>query len=125
VSHQGDFFARPRPAWTYPPPPLVVPPMGPEHEATIQARFEEFHATNPWVFEEIVRLAQGLADRGHQRFGIGMVFEVLRWQRLMHTEDPASTFKLNNTYRSRYARLLAAKHPDLGRRLELRELQSE
>jgi len=95
-----------------------------EREATLQARFEEFHAANPWVFREIVKLALDLSQRGRTKFGIGMVFEVLRWQHLMSTEDAHSDFKLNNNYRSRYARMLVASHPELSKCIELRELKA-
>lgn len=90
---------------------------------TIDARFEAFHAANPWVYDELVRLARGLVERGHRRIGIGMLFEVMRWSWYMHTSDPTSEWKLNNDYRSRYARLIMVTEDDLAGCFETRGLR--
>jgi hypothetical protein len=90
-------------------------------ESRIDRAFAEFHAANPDVYRCLVSLARDLRARGHQRLGIGMLFEVVRWQRHMTTVD-ADGFKLNNNYRSRYARLIMADEPDLAGAFELREL---
>jgi len=87
---------------------------------TIQEAFDEFHALNPWVYEHLVRLARDLRVRGATRIGIGMLFEVLRWQYWRQTEGDA--FKLNNNYRSRYARRIMENEPDLAGIFEVREL---
>jgi hypothetical protein len=97
---------------------LVVPPN------TIQDQFEEFHRTNPWVFDALVRLARDLRSRGRKRIGMKMLFEVLRWEYLMKTDDPSSDFKLNNNYHSRYARLIANTVPDLVDAFETRTLKA-
>ena len=90
-----------------------------------QQQFETFHARNPWVYEALVKLARDLRQRdGHRLIGIGMLFEVLRWQYWMSTQDPNSSFKLNNNYRSRYARMIMDCEPDLADAFELRELKS-
>ncbi len=46
-----------------------------------------------------------LQGRGHQRYGIGGLWEVLRWHRAMQI-DTQETFKLCNDYRAWYARHL-------------------
>lgn len=89
---------------------------------SIEADFEAFHAANPWVYTALVRLARDLVERGHRRIGIGMLFEVLRWQWAMSTVDEASEFKLNNSYRSRYVRRIMANCPDLDGVFETRTL---
>ena len=61
--------------------------------------------------------------RGVTQYGIGGLFEVLRWQRRMETVDPASDYKLNNNYRSFYARLLMEREPELRDFFELRSLR--
>lgn len=53
-----------------------------------------------------------------------MLFEVLRWQHAVSTDDPTSPFLLNNNWRSRYARLIAEQEPDLHHAFELRELRA-
>lgn len=89
---------------------------------TIDEAFRLFHAANPWVYDALVRLARDMHERGRRRLGIGMLFEVLRWQWFRGTLDPSSDFKLNNNYRSRYARMIATYEPDLADIFEMRRL---
>lgn len=90
--------------------------------ATIEEAFENFHTANPWVYRALVELARDLVRRGHRHIGIGMLFEVLRWQWWIGTTDDASDFKLNNNYRSRYARLIMRQEEDLADVFETRVL---
>lgn len=99
------------------------PPQDPASDDTIDAAFAAFHALNPHVYSELVALARQLRRRGHQRIGIGMLFEVLRYQRALETVG--DDFKLNNNYRSRYARLIDEREADLRGAFEMRELRSE
>lgn len=89
---------------------------------SIDESFAVFHAANPWVADRLTALARDLLARGHTKIGIGMLFEVLRWQTAMATTDAVSDFKLNNTLRSRYARFLMDRHPDLEGVFETRRL---
>ena len=58
-----------------------------------------------------------------KRYGIGGLWERLRWH--FHIEQGlGDDFKLNNDFRSRYARLLLEDHPELGAFFELRELRA-
>jgi hypothetical protein len=91
---------------------------------TIQQRFEEFHAANPWVYAELCRLAREVQGRGHKRIAIDYLFGYIRWTQLMRPVDPTSPFKLNDHYRSRYARLIMATEPDLANFFETRELRA-
>lgn len=95
-----------------------------ERGQTIAEAFAEFHRANPWVYDTLVELARDLVNRGRKRVGIGMLFEVLRWHYQRNTTDPAADFKLNNNYRSRYARLIMAAEPDLRRAFETRRLRA-
>lgn len=90
--------------------PRIVPVPG---TGSIEGNFLAFHAANPWVYTALVRLARDLHNSGRRKVGIGMLFEVLRWQWTRATTDQASDFKLNNNYRSRYARLIMRQEPDL------------
>lgn len=100
--------------------PHPVGHVGPSPEATIREAFLRFHAENPHVYAELVKLAIRAHSRGVRKIGIGMLFEVLRWGHLMHTGG--DDFKLNNNYRSYYARLILAHHPELDGIFELRRL---
>ena len=87
------------------------PPVMDEPE-TLAERFATFHRENPHVYVELVRLARVLKSRGHKKVGIAMLFEQLRWQYAMTTSD-MSGYKLNNSYRAHYARLIMEKETDL------------
>ena len=89
-------------------------------DTTPSERFWRFHEANPQVYSTLRRLSLDLVDRGHSRIGIGMLFEVIRWQIAMTTTD--KEFKLNNNLRSRYARLLMKNEPRLAGVFETREL---
>lgn len=110
----------------------VDPPAGPEQqslaldESTIQARFLQFHRSNPQVYDLLVRFARTARGRGYQRFGIAAVWERMRWEAAMTWgEDAYTGLKLNNDYRSRYARLIMDQEPDLAGFFETRRLRAE
>lgn len=85
-------------------------------------KFGEFHRKNPRVYMELEALAEEAHRAGKRKIGIGMLFEVVRWNNLLQTTDV--DFKLNNNYRSRYARLLMDNRPHLQGMFETRELKS-
>lgn len=102
--------------------PEIQEPDYPEG-ATIQERFEAFHEANPHVLTALVELATSLQERGHARYGIAGLFEVLRYQAALRTEG--DTYKLNNNFRSRYARLIMERVPRLEGFFEIRTLQTD
>lgn len=101
-------------------PVLVQPPQF----ASIEVQFLAFHGMNPWIYTRLVEMTYELRNRGHQRVGMAMLFEVLRWQAAMSTVH-AGDFKLNNNFRSRYARKIMADHPDLDGIYETRTLTAD
>lgn len=90
---------------------------------TIEQAFEQFHQANPHVYENLVTMTRELVQKGRRRLGIAMLFEALRWSYML-VSDPTSEFKLNNNYKSRYARLIAEQEPDLQDVFQLRELKA-
>lgn len=98
----------------------ALAPRVPESE--LQRRFEAFHAENPRVYQTLVRLAREARAAGKERIGIAMLYEVTRWQLSLQTTD--EEFKINNSYRSRYARLIMATEPDLQGVFETREIRA-
>lgn len=90
----------------------------------IEAQFVAFHHRNPEVYDTLLVLANRWQEAGHDRVGISMLWEIVRWERGLSCED-GSTFRLNNNYRSRYARLLMANHPHLAGFFETRSLTGE
>ena len=90
--------------------------------SALDRAFWDFHAKNPRVYSELVRLARQAKDAGRSKVGIGMLFEVVRWHIFLETTDP--DYKLNNNHRSRYARLIMDQEQDLDGIFELRELKT-
>jgi hypothetical protein len=94
----------------------------PANRSKIERAFWEFHRENPGVYDELVALARDLQQRGYDRLGIGMLFEVLRWRRMKLTVASQHDFKLNNNYRAYYSRLIMQREPDLDGIFNTREL---
>lgn len=92
---------------------------------SIEHDFWAFHRANPHVYQRLRTLAVQLKERGHSKLGIGMLFEVVRWQTMMRTSDPSSEFKLNNNYRALYARLLMESESELAGIFETRQLHRD
>ena len=91
---------------------------------TIQQSFEDFDAAHPEVYEYLVRLVFEVRSRGFKHYGIGALWERMRWH-FQIERDMEEDFKLNNNYRSRYVRKIIAQYPDLEDFFELRILRAE
>lgn len=102
ASGQGDLFG-----WKPEPPP-----------PTLAERFAAFHAQNPGVYQRLRELALDAVRRGRRRLSISQLYEVLRWQ--VSLETKGDEFRLNNSWRSFYARELMASEPELEGVFELR-----
>jgi len=89
---------------------------------SIETEFWSFHYNNPRVYDALVKLARQTKDAGKDECGIGMLWEVLRWQHYISTRG--DEFKLNNNYRSHYARLIMQRESDLEGFFVLRTLRS-
>ena len=76
----------------------------------LYARFEVFHAENPQVYTKLRELALQAAASG-RKVGIAALFERLRWW--SQVETTGEPYKLNNSYRAPYARLLMQEEPAL------------
>lgn len=95
-----------------------------DHTRTIEARFWMFHVKHPEVYAELVRLARQAHGRT-ARVGIAMLWERMRWSVVVEgLADDREPYALNNDYRSRYARLLMEREPDLADFFETREIRS-
>lgn len=92
-------------------------------DKSIQTAFEDFDAAHPEVRQYLVGLALELHRRGFRHYGIGALWERMRW----HFEierDMDEEFRLNNNYRSRYARKIMTEHPELEEFFEVRMLRA-
>ena len=59
---------------------------------------------------------------GETRVGVKALFERLRWS--YNRATVGDSWRLNNSYTSRYARLIAAERPDLAPLFETRKLRA-
>lgn len=96
---------------------LEFTPVVPEaKESSIYARFHRFHANNPEVYNNLVRLAREFrrnSQNYNRKMGIGMLYEVLRWSYYINVDLGEEEFKLSNDFRAPYARLIMQQEPDL------------
>lgn len=90
----------------------------------LREQFARFHADNPQVYETLVRLAREAKGRGLQHIGIGLLWEVMRWEMILATVGDPNGYRLNNNHRSRYARAIMENEPDLSGIFETRKLRS-
>jgi hypothetical protein len=85
----------------------------------LEQKFKAFHELNPAMHRELERRSLWEVRHGATRLSIAKMAEQLR-------ADPSVTtigdgFKINNSYRAFYARLLIHRHPELDGKFELRE----
>ena len=74
-----------------------------------QAAFLEYHKQNPHVYREYRRFAMQLHAAGVSRKSISMITERIRWNT---TTRGQGDFKINNTLRAGYSRLLIWNNPE-------------
>lgn len=91
---------------------------------TWQEKARQFHLANPGVYELLVGYARQVREAGHLRTSMGLLWNRLRWEEMVKVDDPASAFKLNENYKSFYARLIMEQEPDLDGLFETRALRS-
>lgn len=89
----------------------------------ITEQYIQFHLANPGIYVELVALGRILLGRGYRHIGIGMLWEVLRYNTVSRTMPEDAEYSLNNNYRSRYARTIAAQEEDFRDAFEVRELK--
>lgn len=92
---------------------------------TIQEQFERFHALHPDVYPLLVRFAREVKATGRKQYGIGALFERLRWHTYIEQGVADEHWKLPNNYRSRYARLIMQQEPDLDGFFVLHQLRTK
>lgn len=90
---------------------------------TIEGDYREFRQQNPNVYALMRTFARQMKDRGFAHGSISLITERVRWEVMLNTADPASDFKINNNYRSRFARDLN-EEPGLEGFFHLRALRS-
>jgi hypothetical protein len=102
---------------------MTAPQLALPFASKLERAFWAFHRANPQVYRELERRALALhRARPQLKFGVALLWEPMRYSALMETTgDP---FKCNNDWRSRYARLLVEKRPELKGWITMRELKA-
>jgi hypothetical protein len=90
----------------------------------IWLRWWDWHLNNPHVEFKLLALARKAQKAGLVKYGISPVWEVLRWH-LTVDAGKIEEFKCSNDYRSRYARFLMWKYPDIAEFFRTRPLRGE
>jgi len=96
------------------------------HAYPIRVRFLKFHEENPKVYIRLVELARELKQNFKlESASIGLLWERLRWISFIEVQrDPTKEqYKLNDHYRSEYAREIMARERDLKDFFEVRKLR--
>ena len=74
-------------------------------------KFWDFHRANPTVFAMLRMYALIAKERKRGQYSISVITEIIRWH--VDIETSGSEFKLCNSYRAYYARLLMFEEPEL------------
>ena len=70
-----------------------------------------FSAANPQVSKLFVKFTIEAIERGFSNYSVNAIFERIRWESDSADGDGRSTFKINNNYRSWYARRFMQRYP--------------
>jgi hypothetical protein len=101
-----------------------IPPRIKRRPATLDERFRLWIFANESVVELFLRFAREARAAGKGHFGIGAITERVRWE-VFIARKTGEPFKINNSYRSRLARLLVDRDPSLDGLFEFRKLAKE
>jgi hypothetical protein len=91
-------------------------------EASYEA-FLRYHAENPQVYEALKHFALEAKAAGRERMGINAVHERVRWYTSVEAQH--DSFKVNNSWRPFYARLLMQHVPELAGFFETRRAEAD
>lgn len=98
---------------------VADPPFLTNPETSLERRFAEFHRSNLPIYRALANRCEQLLDQGRRRISIAELVEEIR-----HDPDiggsRANPFKLNNSYRAFYSRLLIFRNKRLEGIIETR-----
>ena len=104
--------------------PSFTEPDPPPERLSIEERCEAWLEVNPWVLDQLERLADELVEAGVSRFGVKALVERLRWDWTVARATTGEPWRLNNSFTSRLARRLIERRPDLASFIETRKLRA-
>lgn len=86
-------------------------------------KFAEYLAANPEIYDALRRFALEAKRAGRARLGIGALCERVRWY--TDIEAKGDGFKINNSFRAHFARLLMEREPELAGFFETRKSKAD
>ena len=95
-----------------------VPELFSDLQPHIVEAFWQYHRENEHVYDLFCQFARDVRQAGRSNYGVGAIFERIRWHYAVETKG--DEFKLNNNYRSCYARLLVLKDPSFADFFQMR-----
>ena len=87
----------------------------------LQEEFNAYHKRSPQIYQKLKTLALRLKCVGASTYGMKALFEILRYNALLQSDQK---FKLQNNHAPYYARLLMQQEPQLAGFFYTRELVS-
>lgn len=91
----------------------------------MQDEVQAFHKAHPAVWELFVRFTLERIKAGFLHYSVNAIFERIRWESDVATDEGGSTFKLNNNYRAFYARRFMRMYPEWSGFFRTREQPSK
>jgi hypothetical protein len=89
-----------------------------------EERFQRLLREHPEVFTAFRRRAWQLRERGKRHISADSICHYLRDETPIDTRTGEDTYKINNDFSSRFARLLIAEEPSFSAYIETRKLRS-
>lgn len=91
--------------------------------SSIDSAFEKYHSQNPQVYDMFKEQVYRAIRLKREKFSANAIINWLRWEVAMRikTDD---TYKINNNFSSRYARLFVKENPHYEHMFEFREIRS-
>ena len=86
-------------------------------------KFWDFHRANPAVFAMLRMYALVAKERKRGQYSISVITEIIRWH--VDIETSGSEFKLCNSHRAYYARLLMLYEPELEGFFNIKKVHGE
>lgn len=100
-----------------------IAPCGDLFADSLDERFQRFHRANPMVFDLFLRFTLQLKAQGRTHYSAKAVMERIRWHVDVETKG-GEGFKINNSWTSRYTRLLEQLFPEHAGFYEKRSLKT-
>ena len=76
-----------------------------------EAKWREFHAENPEVYDLIELYAYKAIAAGRSHYGMQTILEMVRWHTMLRNGPDEDGYKVNNNHAAYYARLFHAENP--------------